>query len=1032
MLNFMFQGFRFGNGVQWYSRRQRSGGAQSVSRPHLRAATVTMGVSLPRRAGVVLLLLLVAVPLTWAAKPSKAKVRAAELGKVKRIRLHHDEQGGAASDLQGARLAFDVPDVDADVVSALRVRVDVTGIRGHGATGLEECGVACVLRAVVLRAGVDWDDDLADGAENPADSENGATGNARSTDEARGPGEADAESTELLRDGSRVEARCAGYPKRCEPEELNAVYSRCGDDERRAAFADAKALQSQRCVPRMNGVVTVVDDPSPGRWELRVSLPYSEDGIDVEVAVYPELVALPTAQVSTGDEAELSDVLDDGGVGARMLRPADLEWPEQAVKVTGVMVATPNKAPSGAVYGSLELALAAPLAEFSFEVMVCATHGPTLLLSGMYPHGRCRTVLLNDGTSEWVTGVIGLPHVRHEASQYPEADFLLQLPGRGDLGDVVARVSFEERLSPDRITFFSVVALVFGVMAYLQIRRARRLVTEMPSTEGLTPDKAEVAAKGVLRRMFWGPTVPRAGDDAAFLDRCLGAFVLRWPRLSMAVQITFTLACAAAGAAALLVQFASAETAIGTAAGLCLVLGVALTLTWVYAPKRGHRATAEAPDTRTPVTVITGFLGAGKTTLLNALLEKEREGVDPSGKDRRFLIIENEVGDVGVDNELLVTDTKEEIILMSSGCVCCKVRGDLSRLLREQCDPERVGGYDHIIIETTGVANPSPVVQTLFVDDAVKANLRLDAVVTVVDCVHFQKQITRRAKRPAVPTKKASEQAVTRTVAKAETAWVSAAAAANAGLGPSFDASAGAGRAYRVDDGGAEESKGGEGRPKRRRKPDLPAQEAGPNETVRQVAFADVVLLNKVDLAGKETVAAARRSVVAINPRAKVIECSRGDVALGDVLDIRAFDLERLDALGVTTTDADGGSDGGGGGGAHSHVEASAIETVSVREAGNVDLDILNRWLVDTLQAHGERIYRLKGVFSIAGQSRRHVCHGIHMLFEGSPGRAWQQGEERTCTLVVIGVGVRALALDAAFRLLMRASKQDGARPKTS
>src|SRR5271156_2091045 len=131
------------------------------------------------------------------------------------------------------------------------------------------------------------------------------------------------------------------------------------------------------------------------------------------------------------------------------------------------------------------------------------------------------------------------------------------------------------------------------------------------------------------------------------------------------------------------------------------------------------------PNASIPVTVITGFLGAGKTTLLNRILT-ERHG-------RRIAVIENEFGEVGVDHQLVI-QSDEEIFELNNGCICCRVRGDLIRILAKLC--QRRDKFDYVLIETTGMADPGPVAQTFFTDEEVKESFRLDGIVTVVDAKH--------------------------------------------------------------------------------------------------------------------------------------------------------------------------------------------------------------------------------------------------------------------------------------------------------
>lgn len=136
-----------------------------------------------------------------------------------------------------------------------------------------------------------------------------------------------------------------------------------------------------------------------------------------------------------------------------------------------------------------------------------------------------------------------------------------------------------------------------------------------------------------------------------------------------------------------------------------------------------------------PVTILTGFLGSGKTTLLNRIL-KEHHG-------HRVAVIENEFGEAGIDNELLVQDRDEQIVEMNNGCICCTVRGDLVRILGELAARRKNGSanFDRVIIETTGLADPAPVAQTFFVDDEVSQTYLLDAIVTLVDAKHAMAQL---------------------------------------------------------------------------------------------------------------------------------------------------------------------------------------------------------------------------------------------------------------------------------------------------
>ena len=223
--------------------------------------------------------------------------------------------------------------------------------------------------------------------------------------------------------------------------------------------------------------------------------------------------------------------------------------------------------------------------------------------------------------------------------------------------------------------------------------------------------------------------------------------------------------------------------------------------------------TAEALASKVPVLVLTGFLGSGKTTLLNHILTA------PHGK--RLAVIENEFGEVGVDDALLAENTRvqheEQIIEMMNGCICCTVRSDLIAVLQKLAARVRAGELrlDGILIETTGLADPAPVAQTFFVDYSVKAFARLDGIVTLVDARHIEQHL------------------------------------------------------------------------------DEEKPEGAENEAVEQVAFADRLLLNKVDLVSEADLGRVEARLRAINRFAPIQRCEQAAVDVGSLLETRGFDLER-------------------------------------------------------------------------------------------------------------------------------------------
>jgi G3E family GTPase len=332
-----------------------------------------------------------------------------------------------------------------------------------------------------------------------------------------------------------------------------------------------------------------------------------------------------------------------------------------------------------------------------------------------------------------------------------------------------------------------------------------------------------------------------------------------------------------------------------------------------------------------PVTVLTGFLGAGKTTLLNRILTEQH--------GKKYAVIVNEFGEIGIDNDLIV-DADEEVFEMNNGCVCCTVRGDLIRIIEGLM--KRKGRFDAILVETTGLAKPAPVAQTFFVDADVRAKTKLDAIVTVVDAKHAAQQL--------------------------ETS----------------------------------------------------------EEAAEQVAFADVILLNKTDLVSKDELAALERQVRGVNPTARLHRMTRGDIPLDAIMGLHAFDLDRVSELDphfLPDHDCDDSCEHNHDHHDHDHgrhhhddhVAAAGIASVSLSTDKPINPEKLLPWLNDLTQARGPDILRLKGIFAFPDEPKRFVVQGVHMIIEGDTQRDWREGEPRTSRLVFIGRNLDRAELETAF-----------------
>jgi len=439
---------------------------------------------------------------------------------------------------------------------------------------------------------------------------------------------------------------------------------------------------------------------------------------------------------------------------------------------------------------------------------------------------------------------------------------------------------------------------------------------------------------------------------------------------------------------------------------------------------------------KVPVTILTGFLGSGKTTLLNRILSEEH--------GKRIAVIENEYGEVGID-QALVINADEEIFEMSNGCICCTVRGDLIRVLGNLM--KRRDKFDYVLVETTGLADPGPVAQTFFMDDEIREEFALDGIVTLVDAAHIDQQLGRS------------------------------------------------------------------------------------DESTEQVAFADVLVLNKTDLVGTEDLDALEARLREMNRMARVVRSEKANVPVDTVLNLSAFDLDQVlerrptflepeypfEWTGVYSLEpgryalslAEGpdpemslvvranqdrddaalregaewsvrryaepaaplepGSNLSIGehvslqlqsagrkaffltvdepvqvglfaqhtaeefdmkilrDGSDEEVLPSAeriwvaqhehddeVGSFAIERTGDVDPDRLNQWLSEVLRERGVDIFRMKGFLSIAGEPNRFVFQGVHMLFDGQPDRPWGNAP-RFNQLVFIGRNLDEAAMTQGF-----------------
>ncbi len=322
----------------------------------------------------------------------------------------------------------------------------------------------------------------------------------------------------------------------------------------------------------------------------------------------------------------------------------------------------------------------------------------------------------------------------------------------------------------------------------------------------------------------------------------------------------------------------------------------------------------KAQSGKIPVTILTGFLGAGKTTLLNYILTAEH--------GHKIAVIINEFGEIGIDGDLVVKD-ENSVLELSNGCLCCTVKGDLTKIVLDLIKTKK--DFEHLIIETTGIANPAPVAEVFYFDPFINPKFYVNGIVTLIDAVNVDKHL---------------------------------------------------------DDN---------------------------DECYKQIAFADMILVNKIDLVDETRLEKLQKIINLVNPMAPQIRCRNGIVDISKILHIESLHEKLLNEENFSEHDNSKEAHH------HGHSHQSPITSLSISVKGKINQAKLRYWLGTLLFDRSDTIYRMKGIINVADRKEKLIFQSVHRLFEDKIGQAWRENEERISKIVFIGVNLNKQELRDGF-----------------